>query len=591
MKKKKSTFSVWRAIITIAIISSIMIVYGCGGGSSSSDGGSSPTILSGNFIDSPVEGIEYQTATQNGTTDAQGTFTYQSGEIISFYVGGVFLGSTLGKSVITPIDLVDGATDVYDQVVTNIAQFIQSLDEDENVFNGITISEATISEILASNIDDITDPNLDINNNIAIQNLFSALGIIPVSAAEAQQNLLDFIGGGTGGDVDGDNVTNDFDQCPGTPAGATVDVNGCADSQKDTDNDGFTDDIDQCPGTPAGESVDTNGCSACQNDPTGAGCPSSDDDDDGVTNETDQCPGTPAGESVDTNGCSACQNDPTGTGCPGGDDDDDGVTNDADQCPGTPAGATVDVNGCADSQKDTDDDGFADDIDQCPGTPAGENVDTNGCSACQNDSTGTGCPDGDDDDDGVKNDADPCPGTPVGENVDTNGCSACQNDPTGIGCPGDDDCDCVTNDADQCPGTPVGESVDANGCYLCQNDPTASGCAGGDGILHLIWWDSYRNTIRRPTGGDWAEWTVRRGNSSGPVIVTGNGPDSDGTDDVFVPVSPTSYTVIIYWYYEQDDVAGQTVIDDIYIATPGQVIRLNYQPTTENHIIDSKQRT
>ena len=457
MKKKKSTFSVWRAIITIAIISSIMIVYGCGGGSSSSDGGSSPTILSGNFIDSPVEGIEYQTATQNGTTDAQGTFTYQSGEIISFYVGGVFLGSTLGKSVITPIDLVDGATDVYDQVVTNIAQFIQSLDEDENVFNGITISEATISEILASNIDDITDPNLDINNNIAIQNLFSALGIIPVSAAEAQQNLLDFIGGGTGGDVDGDNVTNDFDQCPGTPAGATVDVNGCADSQKDTDNDGF-----------------------------------------------------------------------------------------------------------------------ADDIDQCPGTPAGENVDTNGCSACQNDSTGTGCPDGDDDDDGVKNDADPCPGTPVGENVDTNGCSACQNDPTGIGCPGDDDCDCVTNDADQCPGTPVGESVDANGCYLCQNDPTASGCAGGDGILHLIWWDSYRNTIRRPTGGDWAEWTVRRGNSSGPVIVTGNGPDSDGTDDVFVPVSPTSYTVIIYWYYEQDDVAGQTVIDDIYIATPGQVIRLNY---------------
>ena len=61
-------------------------------------------------------------------------------------------------------------------------------------------------------------------------------------------------------DTDADGVTDDIDQCPDTPSGATVDANGCADSQKDTDNDGVTDDIDQCPDTPSGASVDANGC-------------------------------------------------------------------------------------------------------------------------------------------------------------------------------------------------------------------------------------------------------------------------------------------------------------------------------------------
>ena len=49
------------------------------------------------------------------------------------------------------------------------------------------------------------------------------------------------------GDADNDGVTDDIDQCPDTPALATVDANGCADSQKDTDGDGVTDDIDNCP--------------------------------------------------------------------------------------------------------------------------------------------------------------------------------------------------------------------------------------------------------------------------------------------------------------------------------------------------------
>ena len=61
-------------------------------------------------------------------------------------------------------------------------------------------------------------------------------------------------------DTDGDGVTDDIDQCSDTPDGATVDANGCADSQKDTDGDGVTDDIDQCPNTTGGADVDEKGC-------------------------------------------------------------------------------------------------------------------------------------------------------------------------------------------------------------------------------------------------------------------------------------------------------------------------------------------
>ena len=61
-------------------------------------------------------------------------------------------------------------------------------------------------------------------------------------------------------DGDGDGVADDYDNCPDTPEGESVDENGCADSQKDTDGDGVTDDIDECANTPSGALVDDKGC-------------------------------------------------------------------------------------------------------------------------------------------------------------------------------------------------------------------------------------------------------------------------------------------------------------------------------------------
>ena len=154
-------------------------------------------------------------------------------------------------------------------------------------------------------------------------------------------------------DTDGDGVTDDRDQCPGTPAGTTVGVDGCpppAPAPVDTDGDGVTDDLDRCPGTPAGAPVDA------------AGCPK-DTDGDGIADYLDRCPRTPRGVAVDGRGCAK-------------DSDGDGVTDDLDRCPHTAAGAPVDAAGCP---KDTDGDGIADFRDQCADTPRQATVDSRGC--------------------------------------------------------------------------------------------------------------------------------------------------------------------------------------------------------------------
>lgn len=121
----------------------------------------------------------------------------------------------------------------------------------------------------------------------------------------------------------------------------------------DSDGDGVNDDADKCPGTPAGTTVDGDGCPLPQ-----------DDDHDGVTNDIDKCPGTPAGVKVDAAGCEI-------------DSDGDGVSDSRDQCPNTPAGAKVDEKGC---ELDGDGDGVVDREDKCPDTPKGDRVDAVGCS-------------------------------------------------------------------------------------------------------------------------------------------------------------------------------------------------------------------
>lgn len=139
ISKTLRTASVWAGLVSALILTS------CGGGSASGDEAPAvvaPTISSGKFIDSAVEGLTYVSGSTTGTTSSDGTFQYENGATVTFKIGDIVLGTVTPKSVLTPVDLVSGAKDETDPTVTNIAKFLQTLDDDNSPTAKITISTA-----------------------------------------------------------------------------------------------------------------------------------------------------------------------------------------------------------------------------------------------------------------------------------------------------------------------------------------------------------------------------------------------------------------------------------------------------------------
>ncbi len=120
----------------------------------------------------------------------------------------------------------------------------------------------------------------DIILGVSLQLMFGA-PVAPVAAAAVVAAVAPPL------DSDGDGVPDPMDKCPGTPAGAKVDANGC---EFDSDGDGVVDRLDKCPNTPHGTAVDATGCPL-------------DSDGDGVPDSMDKCPNTPKGDKVDSVGC------------------------------------------------------------------------------------------------------------------------------------------------------------------------------------------------------------------------------------------------------------------------------------------------
>jgi hypothetical protein len=117
------------------VVSALLVA--CGGSSSTSNPPPSQAAT-GRFIDAPVKGIRYSYGNYSGMTDEFGTFNYLTNSPITFKVGDVVLGSTIGKGIITPIDLVTNGK-IDDPAVLNIVSFLMTIDDASNV-NGLTIS-------------------------------------------------------------------------------------------------------------------------------------------------------------------------------------------------------------------------------------------------------------------------------------------------------------------------------------------------------------------------------------------------------------------------------------------------------------------
>lgn len=180
MREKSSNFGIPHAIVAkvVATIATVSIIWtGCGGGGGGSNGSTSPTVNSGAFVDSPVEGLEYETATQSGLTDENGTFKYVAGETVAFYIGDIALGEGPAQDTVTPIDLVAGAVDETDPTVTNICRLLLSLDHDGNPDNGITISPETRREAEFRNID-LAASVTDFENDPQVQSFLDVLNAL-----------------------------------------------------------------------------------------------------------------------------------------------------------------------------------------------------------------------------------------------------------------------------------------------------------------------------------------------------------------------------------------------------------------------------
>lgn len=132
----------------------------CGGGSDSNPNESTESTestdqqdtLTGRFVDSAVIGMTYETQTQSGTTDADGSFNYAVDETVTFSLGDIELPAVTASSLVTPLDIFN-TDSIADTRVVNLTRLLQTLDTDAIPENGITISDIAISSATGLTLD------------------------------------------------------------------------------------------------------------------------------------------------------------------------------------------------------------------------------------------------------------------------------------------------------------------------------------------------------------------------------------------------------------------------------------------------------
>ena len=220
------------ALASFGLLSVALVACGGGGGGGSSDGGGGggtggggTVTNTGIFVDSTVEGLRYVTDSLEGQTDAGGRFNYRPGETVGFYVGDILIGAATGALELSPIDLVPGATNENHPTVTNIARFLQTIDDDGNPSNGIRITEV-VADLARGQSINFNQSISAFENDGAVQVLVSSLtsataagarSLVPASVAQGhlRSSLLGLLEGEWVGTVVYEAVTAPYtgDQC------------------------------------------------------------------------------------------------------------------------------------------------------------------------------------------------------------------------------------------------------------------------------------------------------------------------------------------------------------------------------------------
>ena len=124
-----------------------------------------PTANTGT-LEGPITGISFTTDSIEGETSATGTFNYESSENISFNLGAIeFNTPSTAYPHMTTLDFVESDATNGNAAAINITRLLMSLDDNENLDDGVQITQDVIDQ--ASDNFDFDQPSDDFTTNIA----------------------------------------------------------------------------------------------------------------------------------------------------------------------------------------------------------------------------------------------------------------------------------------------------------------------------------------------------------------------------------------------------------------------------------------
>jgi len=173
--------------ILVGSMIAVLALVGCGNSTSdTTTTAETVTEQTGYLVDSAVINADYDCiadGTYNKTTGIDGSFSCQSMAQVRFRVGDLVLGeihALPADGYVLPQDLLGIAREgtLQDPKVTALAQLLQSLDEDQDPSNGITISDAIKDAIENGTFDPAQ-----------LETYLEEASVPVVSATEAQSHL------------------------------------------------------------------------------------------------------------------------------------------------------------------------------------------------------------------------------------------------------------------------------------------------------------------------------------------------------------------------------------------------------------------
>lgn len=158
--------------VWLAALASTAVLSGCGGGSGGgADFAASPTAtptpaatggsanpspdtqlkLSGTFAGGPVSGLDYSgSVTGASKTDSEGQYRYVAGEMLSFSIGDLALGSAQAAGALSPLTISAAAASASEARVSNKLVLLQTIDADGDLNNGIQITDGVRAVVSAN---------------------------------------------------------------------------------------------------------------------------------------------------------------------------------------------------------------------------------------------------------------------------------------------------------------------------------------------------------------------------------------------------------------------------------------------------------